>query len=84
MLSRALPSRVFHLEVGDRVWLSPKFSYLFTWDELPGDQHLVLDSAGTGFAPYMSMLRTQLTCDGPCRFVVLHSATNWTWIVVMR
>jgi ferredoxin--NADP+ reductase len=74
--SGSLTPRIFALEVGDRIWLSPKVSGVFTLDEVPADKHVVLISTGTGLAPYMSMLRTQLVCGGPRRFAVLHGARH--------
>ncbi len=74
--SGALTPRLFNLTAGDRVWMSPKFSGLFTLDEVPEEKHIVLVSTGTGLAPYMSMLRTQLTCGGERRFAVLHGARH--------
>ena len=57
-----LTPRLFALSNGDRLWLSPKVTGAFTLDNTPPDKHVVLISTGTGLAPYMSMLRTQLTC----------------------
>jgi len=74
--SGRLTPRLFALSPGDRLWLGCKFSGLFTLDQVPDDQHLVLISTGTGLAPYMSMLRTQLTCGGTRRFAVLHGARH--------
>jgi len=74
--SGALTPRLFALEDGDRLWMSPKASGLFTLDEVPEDQHVVLISTGTGLAPYISMLRTHLICASPQRFAVLHGARH--------
>ena len=74
--SGALTPRLFALSVGDRLWLSPKFSGLFTLDEVPPDQHVLLISTGTGLAPYMSMLRSHLVCGEPRRFAVIHGARH--------
>ncbi len=74
--SGSLTPRLFNLTAGDHVWLSPKFSGLFTLEDVPEDKHIVLVSTGTGLAPYMSMLRTQLVCGGPRRSAVLHGARH--------
>ncbi len=74
--SGALTPRLFDLQHGDRVWLSPKASGLFTIEEVPPESHIVMISTGTGLAPYMSMLRTQLACGGERRFAVLHGARH--------
>lgn len=74
--SGALTPRLFALSVGDRLWLSPKMSGLFTLDEVPPDRHVLLISTGTGLAPYMSMLRSHLVCGEPRRFAVVHGARH--------
>jgi ferredoxin--NADP+ reductase len=72
--SGALTPRLFALQLGDRLWLSPKVTGMFTLDQVPEDQHVVFIATGTGIAPYMSMLRTYLEADKPRRFAVLHGA----------
>lgn len=74
--SGALTPRLFALGVGDHVWLSPKITGMFTLDQVPADKHLVMISTGTGIAPYMSMLRTQLAHAGQRRFAVIHGARH--------
>ncbi len=74
--SGALTPRLFALNRGDHLWLSPKFSGMFTLAEVPADQHIVLVSTGTGLAPYMSMLRSTLVCGGTRRMAVLHGARH--------
>lgn len=74
--SGALTPRLFALQPGDRLWLGPKFTGLFTLDEVPVDQHVVFLATGTGLAPYMSMLRTHLDQDTSRRFAVVHGARN--------
>ena len=74
--SGSLTPRLFALEPGDRLWLGKKVSGMFTLDQAPEDKHLVLIATGTGLAPYMSMMRSQLTCGGPRRFSVLHGARH--------
>ncbi|GMU35100.1 MAG: ferredoxin--NADP(+) reductase [Planctomycetia bacterium] len=74
--SGALTPRLFALQMGDLLWLSPRFSGMFTLKEVPPDKHLVLISTGTGLAPYMSMLRDELQCGGPRRFAVVHGARH--------
>jgi ferredoxin--NADP+ reductase len=74
--SGALTPRLFNLNVGDAVWVGPKFSGLFTLREVPRDKHVVLVSTGTGLAPYVSMLRDQLQCGGPQQFAVIHGARH--------
>ncbi len=74
--SGELTPRLFALAPGGRLWLGPKFTGLFTLREVPRDKHVVLVATGTGLAPYMSMLRTELECGGPRLFAVLHGARH--------
>ena len=74
--SGSLTPRLFALSAGDRLWLGAKVSGMFTLDQAPEDKHLVLIATGTGLAPYMSMLRSDLTCGGQRRFAVLHGARH--------
>lgn len=75
--SGALTPRLFALQVGDHIWLGKKMSGVFTLDEVPEGQRLVLIGTGTGLAPYMSMLRTHSMC-GQRQIAVLHGARH-TW-----
>jgi len=72
--SGELTPRLFNLEIGDRLWLSPKFSGYFTLQEVPAEANVVLIATGTGLAPYMSMIRSVLTPQTPRRFAVIHGA----------
>ncbi len=74
--SGALTPRLFALEPGNRLWLSPKISGMFTLDQVPDDRHLVFIATGTGLAPYMSMLRSKLSAAGTRHFAVLHGARH--------
>lgn len=74
--SGALTPRLFALKPGDKLWLGPKFTGLFTLDEVPPDRHVAFIGTGTGLAPYMSMLRTHLERDGSRRLAVLHGARH--------
>jgi ferredoxin--NADP+ reductase len=49
---------------------------MFTLRDVPGERDVVLVATGTGLAPYMSMLRTELECGGPRRFAVLAGARH--------
>ncbi|MCF7801844.1 MAG: ferredoxin--NADP reductase [Candidatus Marinimicrobia bacterium] len=74
--SGALTPRIFHLTPGDPIYLSPKFTGMFTLDKTPPDKHIVMVSTGTGLAPYMSMLRTALPCGTDRQFAVIHGARH--------
>ncbi len=68
--------RLFAVEPGGRLWLGPKFTGMFTLRDVPREAHVAMIATGTGLAPYMSMLRTELECGGPRRFGVLHGARH--------
>lgn len=74
--SGELTPRLFALKPGDRLWLGPKLTGMFTLREVPREAHVVMAATGTGLAPYMSMLRTELECGGPRRMAVLHGARH--------
>jgi ferredoxin--NADP+ reductase len=74
--SGALSPRLFNLEPGDRVWLGPKITGAFTLDQAPADKDVILVATGTGLAPYMSMLRTELASSEGRRFAVLLGARH--------
>lgn len=76
--SGALTPRLFALNLGDHLWLSPKTTGMFTLDQVPQGKNILMIATGTGLAPYMSMLSTEMKCGGPRHFAVLHGA-NHSW-----
>lgn len=74
--SGALTPRIFNLKEGDRIFLSKKYTGMFTLDMVPEDKHVILLSTGTGLAPYMSMLRSTLPCNTERQVVVVHGARH--------
>ncbi|MBN1587691.1 MAG: ferredoxin--NADP reductase [Candidatus Omnitrophica bacterium] len=74
--SGGLTPRLFHLKIGDRLWLGPKFKGFFTLDEVPPESNVVLIATGTGLAPYVSMLRSQLIGETQRKFAVVHGARH--------
>lgn len=76
--SGALTPRLFALKHGDRVFLGPKASGMFTLDRVAPGKSVVLIATGTGLAPYVSMLRTMLMTETQRKFVVLHGA-RYSW-----
>lgn len=71
-----LTPRLFALAAGDRLWLGPKITGTFTLRAVPPERDLVMVATGTGLAPYMSMLRTELASGPPRRFAVLAGARH--------
>lgn len=74
--SGALTPRLFALKPGDRLFVGPRMSGMFTLDQVPAGSDLVLIGTGTGLAPYMSMLRSELGCDPRVRTAVLLGARH--------
>ncbi|NOZ78381.1 MAG: ferredoxin--NADP reductase [Acidobacteria bacterium] len=74
--SGALTPRLWTLKTGNRLWLGPKFSGMFTIDQIPEELNIVLVATGTGLAPYMSMVRTELMLHRERRIGVIHGARH--------
>jgi len=74
--SGELTPRLFNLRIGDPIWLSPRFSGMFTLSEVSSDLNIVLIATGTGVAPYMSMIRTEIAEGLRHRFAIIHGARN--------
>ncbi len=68
--------RLFALSEGDRLWLSPRITGMFTLRQVPQGADLVLVATGTGLAPYMSMLRSGLAEQPGRRIAVIHGARH--------
>jgi ferredoxin--NADP+ reductase len=77
VMSGELTPRLFNLKVKDRVYVGPKAVGVFTLDKAPG-KHILMIGTGTGLAPYMSMLRSELVCGSERKFVVVHGA-RYSW-----
>jgi ferredoxin--NADP+ reductase len=76
--SGELTPRLFALKVHDRIYVGPKATGMFTLGKVPPDRHIYLVGTGTGLAPYMSMLRSEVRCGGPQKVIVLHGArVSW-------
>ncbi len=76
--SGELTPKLFALRPGDRLHLGPKAAGMFTLKRVPEGMHVLLVATGTGLAPYMSMLRSELECGAGRRFVILHGA-RFSW-----
>ncbi|MBI9073045.1 MAG: ferredoxin--NADP reductase [Melioribacteraceae bacterium] len=74
--SGALTPRIFALKVGDKIGLTSKFTGMFTVDKAPKEANIVLVATGTGVAPYISMLRSNILSDTNRKFAVIHGAYN--------
>ncbi len=74
--SGALTPRLFNLQIGDRIELGNKMVGMFTLDQVPEDNNVVLVATGTGVAPYLSMLRSNILSNTNRKIVVIHGASN--------
>lgn len=74
--SGELTPRLFALEPGDKLFLGPKISGMFTLNEVPEGSDLIFVATGTGLAPYMSMLRGEVEMSGDRQVAVLLGARN--------
>jgi ferredoxin--NADP+ reductase len=73
--SGELTPRLFNLNIVDRLWLSSKSTGYFTLESVPPEMNVVMVVTGTGLAPYMSMIRSELiTHRRQGRFAVIHGA----------
>ena len=72
----ALTPRLFAMNIGQKIWMSAKVKGMFTMDEVPQEQNIILFATGTGVAPYMSMLRTNVISQEKRNYIVVHSALN--------
>ena len=70
----SLTPRLFALKVGDPIWLGSRVNGIFTLNQVPRDKHIVMVATGTGLAPYISMLTSELQCGSARKFAVLHGA----------
>ncbi len=74
--SGTLTPRLYALREGDRLWLGPRITGLFTFEQLPEGCSIAMIATGTGLAPYMSMLRTDVERHTGRRLAVLHGARH--------
>lgn len=71
-----LTPRLFTLQTNDRVYVGTKVTGVFTLDSVAPDKHLLLMATGTGLAPYISMLRSQMNELKDRKVVVLHGVRH--------
>ena len=81
--SGSLTPRLFTLNLGDQLFLGPKISGMFTLDQVAFGKNVVMIATGTGLAPYISMMTSELSCGSPRRYAVLHGAYH-SWDLAYR
>jgi ferredoxin--NADP+ reductase len=77
--SGGLTPRLFALSAGDRVWLGPKATGLFTLADVPDHASLYLIATGTGLAPYVSMVRSDVLHGHHDRKIVIAHGARYSW-----
>lgn len=76
--SGELTPRLFTLGHGSRLFIDKRVSGMFTLDKVPAKKDVVFIATGTGLAPYMSMIRSELHRRRSRKYVVLHGA-SFSW-----
>lgn len=70
---------LFKTKSGDRIWMGPKLRGHFTIPATVGDtdtRHRIMVAAGTGLAPFASMVRSEAARNGSVsdKWIILHGA----------
>ncbi len=71
-----LTPRLFHLEVGDRVFVGRRIVGVFNLSDAPKDADLVMIATGTGITPYISFLRSHIMERPESKMVVIQAAAH--------
>jgi len=74
--SGALTPRLFALKIGDKLELGKRMVGMFTLEQVPEHNHIVLIATGTGVAPYISMLRSNILSGSNRKIIVIHGAAH--------
>jgi ferredoxin--NADP+ reductase len=81
--SGSLTPRLFALNVRDPLFLGPRVAGMFTLDQVSPGKNVVMIATGTGLAPYISIMTSELTCGSTRKFAVLHGAYH-SWDLAYR
>jgi ferredoxin--NADP+ reductase len=81
--SGLLTPRLFALGVGDPLFLGSRVAGMFTLDQVTPGKNVVMIATGTGLAPYISMMTSELTCGTQRKYAVLHGAYH-SWDLAYR
>ncbi len=74
--SGQLTSRLFKLNIGDRLYVGTKITGIFRLDETPDGSDIVMVATGTGIAPYISFLRSHIVERPESKMVVIQGAAH--------
>jgi ferredoxin--NADP+ reductase len=75
--SGSLTPRLFTLNIGDRLYMAPKPTGMFTLDMVNAEKNVILIATGTGVAPYMSMLRSNALKRNANLMVIQGASNSW-------
>ena len=67
-----LTSRLQHIKVGDRIFVSKKPTGTLLWDHLRPGKHLYLLSTGTGLAPFLSIIKDPDVYENFEKVILVH------------
>ena len=81
--SGQLTPRLFTLNIGDRIWMSKRLSGMFTLRDVPSKYDVALIATGTGLAPYVSMIRSELKDRLDRKYAIIHGAYH-SWDLGFR
>lgn len=73
-----LTPRLWQLEKGDHLQVSQKGAGSFTLQKTPAAENLWLVATGTGLAPYIAMLRTEIPWQKFQKIIVVHGVRHET------
>ena len=76
--SGALTPRLFALKRGDRLFVAPRAKGIFTVDKVPEEKNVLMVATGTGLAPYISMLRSEVLANQGRLIAIIHGA-SYSW-----
>jgi len=68
-----LSNRLYALEPGEKVWVSPKGAGFFTLSLVPQAEYLWMLSTGTAIGPYLSILKTVEPWERFKKIVLVHA-----------
>ncbi|MGB9702337.1 MAG: ferredoxin--NADP reductase [Candidatus Kapaibacteriota bacterium] len=72
--SGQLTPRLFNLSQGDRMWIDDKILGVFSLNDTPPNNNIVMIATGTGLAPYISFLRSHIAEHPEIKMAVIHGA----------
>lgn len=75
--SGSLTPRIFSLNIGDKIYMAPKPTGMFTLDMVNEEKNIILVATGTGVAPYMSMLRSNALKRKGNLMVIQGASNSW-------